>query len=460
MILSQTLLRRSAYIAMAVNGALLLAILVFGIEVYKHYNQSEAIWEGYRDQEVRTSRALSALHKSMGYGGLIHNFKNMVLRRDLDKYQSLIDGDLQEVRRNIAELETLVVTEQERRALGRIEQVIDQYSSSYDTAKRLISQGMRSENIDARVKVSDAEAIVALYSLSTNIDLRMRDAENRAHIESARTNKLLYYGGAILSMIIVITAVLVLGLLRMLVGVNARLVEARNEAELANSAKSRFLSSMSHELRTPMNAILGFAQLLDMNLKDKGTKDNVREIIHAGDHLMHLINELLDLSRIESGKIEMSPEQVSLSSLVDEVLQLTRTMAEDRGVQVIDQVAEQTALQAWADTQRLKQVLLNLVSNAIKYNQEQGLVKLEAELQGDTRLRVSVTDTGSGLTREQVSGLFEPFHRMSENRRVIEGTGLGLVISQELMHLMDGKIGVESEPGQGSTFWIDIPRAL
>jgi len=235
-----------------------------------------------------------------------------------------------------------------------------------------------------------------------------------------------------------------------------QLANAKEEADRANEAKSAFLSSMSHELRTPMNAILGFSQLLeDDDRLEADQKDDVREILKAGSHLLDLINEVLDLSRVESGQLDLSLETVEVSAVAGECLAMIEPLAQRRNI-----VIQNSGLKpAWvrADRTRLKQVLLNLLSNAVKYNREGGQVGLNIKVHEHNRLRIQVSDTGKGLSLEQTNNLFQPFDRLGAEYGDIEGTGIGLTIVSRLMQLMRGSVDVESEEGVGSTFWLELP---
>ena len=237
---------------------------------------------------------------------------------------------------------------------------------------------------------------------------------------------------------------------------------ARQTAERASAAKSEFLSRMSHELRTPMNSILGFAQLLQMSQKEPLTtsqRTRVNQILKAGEHLLKLINEVLEISRIEAGRMELSSESVDVAQVALEVLELTQPLAAKQNIFVHSEIDTTQPLYITADLQRFKQVLINLVSNAIKYNKESGNVWLRAEGGQEGRMRVSVQDSGQGISREMQARLFQPFDRLGAEQSNVEGTGLGLALSQRLVSLMRGEIGVESVPGAGSTFWIELPAA-
>ncbi len=238
---------------------------------------------------------------------------------------------------------------------------------------------------------------------------------------------------------------------------NAQLARAKALAETANLAKSDFLSSMSHELRSPLNAILGFAQLMESGtpLPTPAQKDSIDQILQAGWYLLALINEILDLSLIESGKLSLSPERISLAEVLNDCQSMIEPLAKKSGVRTrFPEFSEPYFVKA--DRTRVKQVFVNLLSNAIKYNRAEGMVEITCQATTSERTRISFRDTGHGLSAEKMAQLFQPFNRLGQESGIEEGTGIGLVVSKRLIELMGGEIGVESTVGVGSLFWIEL----
>jgi PAS domain S-box-containing protein len=234
---------------------------------------------------------------------------------------------------------------------------------------------------------------------------------------------------------------------------------ARAEAELANQAKSQFLSRMSHELRTPLNAVIGFGQLLELDDLDEHQTEAVEQILRGGRHLLELINEVLDISRIESGTMTLSLEPVHLQSVLSEALLLIRPLADEAHVRVTSDDASSADVHVFADRQRLQQVLLNLLSNAVKYNRRDGRVTVRCSRLPDGLVEIAVADTGLGMSAEQLVRLFEPFNRLGAEVTDVEGTGLGLCLVKGFVEAMAGTIQAESEPGAGSTMRVRLAAA-
>ncbi|MBF0368249.1 MAG: PAS domain S-box protein [Magnetococcales bacterium] len=239
------------------------------------------------------------------------------------------------------------------------------------------------------------------------------------------------------------------------------LKKAKQQAEQANRAKSEFLSSMSHELRTPMNAVLGFAELLESDPMEPLTEsqlDSVREISKAGRYLLTLIDEILDLAKIEAGKVAISLEEVSPKEVLHDCLALIQALTEKRQVELEDGLTGCNVPLIHVDRMRFKQILLNLLSNAVKYNRSGGRVRIEYEIH-NKYLRLRITDTGLGIPEAQQHEVFKPFQRLGAEESTVKGTGIGLTITKRLVEQMDGQIDFTSETGKGSIFWVDFPLA-
>jgi PAS domain S-box-containing protein len=253
---------------------------------------------------------------------------------------------------------------------------------------------------------------------------------------------------------------------------------AEEEADRANRAKNEFLSRMSHELRTPLNAVLGFGQLLEQQDPTDEQRPRIKHILDAGRHLLKLTNEVLDISQIETGKLELSLEPVLIREVADEALELVRPLAAERKINISRSPLTTGALSGQferadatptdsnatlcvlADQERFAQVLLNLLTNAVKYTPAGGAISISWEIRGDKHVRVEVRDTGPGIPKEKLSRLFVPFDRLGAEHTEVKGRGLGLALCQRLITAMHGSIGVESEPGRGSTFWVELERGM
>ena len=243
------------------------------------------------------------------------------------------------------------------------------------------------------------------------------------------------------------------------------IIHARNEAEQANLAKSEFLSRMSHELRTPMNSILGFAQLIEMGDLVPAHKKGIKHILNSGRHLLNLINEVLDLSRIEAGMLSLSLEPVRINAVIAEMIDMVQPLANARQIEIKVDNSPGYDCFVRSDRQSFRQIMLNLLNNAIKYNREGGTIWVKTKImapnaEGIVLLRISVEDTGYGITKEDIPKLFKPFVRVGTGKVATEGTGLGLALVKKLIDVMGCKVGVDSIVGVGTTFWIELPQSV
>lgn len=236
------------------------------------------------------------------------------------------------------------------------------------------------------------------------------------------------------------------------------LQESNRQLRIANAAKSEFLSRMSHELRTPFTAVLGFGELLSLTELDDEQHDYISNVLKAARHLLNLLDNILDISRIGAGHLSPSVEPVDVGPLLDDTFNLIRPLAASHGVELVETRGLGSYCVA-ADRQRLRQVLINLFSNAIKYNSKNGTVTVAVDEQGDDKVRIGVTDVGGGISADALERLFVPFERLDAAQQGIDGTGLGLALSRELAQNMGGTMGVASIVGKGSTFWIELPSA-
>lgn len=442
---------------------LVAVILAFGWSILVRLEQSQAMWSAYNQRIHQINAGLFNIHRQMGYGGFIHHFKDMLLTRDAARYGPLIEQDLAELDGELARLLTVLVLPENRARVEVMRETFRGYEARYRQAAELLRQGHENPDLDPMLAMHDQTALDALQNLIQRAGQLTRDTESRALQAETEVMRDLRTGGLLVLALVLLCGGVMVWQVHRLIGAYAQiknheteLAHALASAEQASRAKTAFISNMSHELRTPMNSILGFAQLMETDpALPNDQKDSVHEILVAGRHLLRLINEVLDLARIEAGRIDYHLEPVALQPLMQEVRQLMRVQAEQAHVSLDLEADEDAWVQA--DRQKLMQTLMNLVSNGIKYNRVNGSVKLQVHSLAPDWLRLVVSDTGVGIATEHQPGLFEPFNRAAHTGSHIQGTGIGLSLSKRWIQAMGGRMGVDSAPGQGSAFWLELP---
>jgi len=397
----------------------------------------------------------SALHRSV----LLHE---MTLANDLfdldDKVQEFSNeaGHFMVAREKYLSLSVL---DGDATLWHRVSKKVSKNSLAQHNVAKLIQEGeiKVARQILYETLVPEQRIILALLS-------KMLERQNQlVSNELNEANKVKERNDFIIQVLALISILFTIGIIIFVVRTTLRIqrdLRKADEARVSNKMKSEFISSMSHELRTPLNAILGFGQLLEFqagNISQKESQQYINDILRAGHHLLELINEALDLSRIESGHLDINPESIQLTAIINECInQINTGLAKQNNITLINEV-DDTTLFVMADQKRLRQVLINILSNAVKYNHENGTVHVKTDIRDKQQLRIIISDTGKGINASDIEKLFDPFERLTFKNSNIEGTGIGLTVTKQLVEAMNGAIGVDSVMDKGSIFWVEFP---
>lgn len=450
-------LKYKVYAIVTAGIVMTAVIIMFGFSVFTHFETTHGYWESYIQKEASIANALAILNQNIGYGGFIHNFKNLVLRRDLERYRGVIEYNISQLNYQLDKIEGLVSSDEEKAALRQLHKTFDEYEAKFQIAKELIMKNKSTEEIDTVVKVSDTAALAAIRTLSLKTRQRAHEVERTTLHQEVSALHVLQFGGLLIIVFIVSMLTFLIVFLYRLRSANDSLIIEKQKAEQASLEKSHFLASMSHDLRTPLNAILGFSQILQMNCTEDEANEHLSAIINAGNSLLEIIDQLLDISKIEAGVLSLSIDSWELKGLLENSLSTISHIAAKNGITIDCKIDTTAILSVDVDKARFQEVLLNLLTNAIKYNEENGRITIDYMIGTDNMLCLLITDTGKGITPEQQQRIFKRFERAGAENSNIPGTGLGLAIAKDLIEKMQGRIGFESEVGKGSCFWLKVP---
>lgn len=440
-------------IVAAVAGITIASIWVFLERTSDNTLNVQSEWVHYEQQTSQRIAILDHLRNAIGYGGLIHNFKNYVLR-GTDQYSERVEQSIDHITEDISKFRIMKLSEPELTAIAAIEMVIGDYASMLEIAKTEVAKRTPASKIDDMVKVNDKPALQAFNTLTQLAVERGNLHSQSTSLAINNTLSTIRIGYLLIPLIFAASFIFIIVL--------NRLRRAKIKAEHSTQAKTDFLANMSHELRTPLNAVIGFSDAMISEIAGPINNEKYSEyaehIRDSGSHLLHLINEILDLSKVEAGKLKLIEGEIVLQDIISLSLATIAPRAQSAGVH-INNNADETPIVLWADDVRIKQTLLNLLSNAVKFTKPGSHVTIDVRAREDCGCDISVADQGVGMDDDDIRVALDPFGQVdSTHTRHREGTGLGLPLTKGLVELHGGTLDITSLQDVGTMVTVSLPK--
>tara|TARA_B100000929_G_scaffold143816_1_gene113803 strand:+ start:792 stop:2576 length:1785 start_codon:yes stop_codon:yes gene_type:complete len=449
--MTKALLQTKKKLKMNASIVIALVILLTFTSLFS-YKNVDSQWHDYSETAANVYVLHDKLIQKLGYGGFIHHFKNLVLRKNTELYLPKIKNELAAIKDLLSKLSA--IEEYDQTALTDVTKTVSEYEAKLDIAIKMIAEGATSEQIDLLVKVDDAAALKALSEFETHISTILKDKSL-----AINNNFQLAYIVHILTIILLTSILLVY--FRKLSNSYKQQIELTERALEGTRIKSEFLANMSHEIRTPLNGIMGLLQILQPNIQKPNNIEVVAKALFSCRSLLTIINDILDFSKMEANELSVERIDFSLSRVVESINSDFLPVCNEKSIYLKIEVSDDIEDLWVGDPVRIRQILLNLVSNAVKFTEQGGvrvIVKKAAQREG---IELDVIDTGIGMSKEGLSHLFNRFQQADNSiTRRFGGTGLGMSITVNLINRMGGRIDVKSELGKGTRFTVYLPLKL